>query len=143
MPTRPPQQCAHPGCRLPTPGRYCDKHKPEPRESINPQTAYERTRQSGKSKRSKAHKKNKKEKSLYGYKWQQGSTAFRKANPFCAKCGSIFNTVVDHIRPHRGDKKLFWDRSNWQVLCQTCHGQKSSRERIYFNKTLYDYETKG
>jgi hypothetical protein len=23
-------------------------------------------------------------------------------------------TDVDHIIPHRGDKKLFWNESNWQ-----------------------------
>jgi 5-methylcytosine-specific restriction protein A len=38
--------------------------------------------------------------------------------------------VVDHIVPHRGDKKLFWDSSNWQALCdgQTgrgCHDRKT------------------
>lgn len=25
-------------------------------------------------------------------------------------------TVVDHITPHRGDKKLFWDEGNLQVF---------------------------
>ncbi|WP_396127368.1 HNH endonuclease [Edaphobacter acidisoli] len=35
---------------------------------------------------------------------------------------------TDHIIPHRGDKKLFWDRSNWQPLCATCHSVKTAEE---------------
>jgi 5-methylcytosine-specific restriction protein A len=26
--------------------------------------------------------------------------------------------VVDHIKPHRGDRALFWDPINWQALCK-------------------------
>ena len=29
--------------------------------------------------------------------------------------------------PHRGDMKLFWDESNWQPLCESCHNQKTGR----------------
>ncbi|WP_233882799.1 HNH endonuclease [Brevibacillus laterosporus] len=37
-------------------------------------------------------------------------------------------TVVDHIVPHKGDKTLFWDRKNWQPLCEQCHNRKTARE---------------
>lgn len=37
-------------------------------------------------------------------------------------------TVVDHIVPHRGDQKLFWDESNWQPLCKPCHDKKTWNE---------------
>nr|DAE96978.1 MAG TPA: HNH endonuclease [Caudoviricetes sp.] len=37
-------------------------------------------------------------------------------------------TEVDHIIPHRGDQKLFWDMSNWQALCHNCHSAKTARE---------------
>jgi 5-methylcytosine-specific restriction endonuclease McrA len=30
-------------------------------------------------------------------------------------------TVVDHIIPHKGDQKLFWNQDNWQPLCKTHH----------------------
>jgi 5-methylcytosine-specific restriction protein A len=36
--------------------------------------------------------------------------------------------VVDHIIPHKGDKKLFWSRDNWQSLCLSCHNRKSATE---------------
>ena len=29
--------------------------------------------------------------------------------------------VADHIRPHHGDARLFWDRANIQCLCSACH----------------------
>lgn len=32
--------------------------------------------------------------------------------------------VVDHVRPHRGDDRLFWSETNLQVLCKSpCHDQ--------------------
>ena len=59
---------------------------------------------------------------------------FLESNPFCAKCyeeGHItMATVVDHIKPHRGDQKLFWDRGNWQALCKRCHDRKTLTEDI-------------
>lgn len=30
-------------------------------------------------------------------------------------------TVVDHVKPHRGDLELFLDRTNLQSLCKPCH----------------------
>lgn len=57
------------------------------------------------------------------------------ANPFCVKCyeeGHItMATVVDHIVPHRGDQKLFWDRGNWQPLCEHHHNVKTMTEDRY------------
>ncbi len=33
---------------------------------------------------------------------------------------------VDHVVPHRGDQKLFWDEEhNWQSLCAACGSRKS------------------
>ena len=28
--------------------------------------------------------------------------------------------MLDHIVPHKGDMKVFWDRANWQGLCDRC-----------------------
>lgn len=36
-------------------------------------------------------------------------------------------TVVDHITPHKGDTALFWDQSNWQSLCASCHNSHKQR----------------
>ncbi|WP_306438138.1 HNH endonuclease signature motif containing protein [Paenibacillus sp. MDMC362] len=37
-------------------------------------------------------------------------------------------TVVDHIKPHKGNKQLFWDCDNWQALCVPCHNSKTSSQ---------------
>jgi len=43
-------------------------------------------------------------------------------------------TVVDHIIPHKGDDKLFWDQTNWQPLCKECHdGTKQSEEKTGYS----------
>jgi 5-methylcytosine-specific restriction enzyme A len=68
----------------------------------------------------------------YGHKWRVASAAWIAANPSCGACGLIdirSRMVVDHIKPHRGCMQLFWDRSNWETLCKTCHNQKTARGR--------------
>ncbi|WP_338080605.1 HNH endonuclease signature motif containing protein [Cohnella luojiensis] len=37
-------------------------------------------------------------------------------------------TVVDHIKPHKGNKILFWDKNNWQPLCKQHHDRKTAIE---------------
>ena len=38
--------------------------------------------------------------------------------------------VVDHIIPHKGDTRLFWDVTNLQSLTKQCHDKfKQSQER--------------
>nr|WP_234052689.1 MULTISPECIES: HNH endonuclease signature motif containing protein [unclassified Xanthobacter] len=65
----------------------------------------------------------------YDSKWQSERAAFLKVHKTCARCGAPA-TVVDHRIPHRGDRKLFWDRSNWAPLCRPCHDRwKQSTER--------------
>lgn len=38
-------------------------------------------------------------------------------------------TEIDHIEPHKGDLALFWQESNHQALCKSCHSAKSQKER--------------
>ena len=46
----------------------------------------------------------------------------------CAACGRVQAQLeVDHIVKHDGDPVRFWDRSNLQALCPTCHVAKSQR----------------
>lgn len=63
-------------------------------------------------------------------RWREASIAYRRANPLCVRfneCGGVAE-LVDHIVPvERGGK--FWDRGNWQSMCQSCHNSKRQRER--------------
>ena len=69
--------------------------------------------------------------SLYGYRWQKARAGFLRKHPLCrmhqARGQVVPATVVDHIKPHRGDRKLFWDSSNWQSLCKQCHDSHKQR----------------
>ncbi len=64
--------------------------------------------------------------------WRKARKSWLARYPLCADCGELGLVVaareVDHIRPHRGDKALFWDRGNWQSLCKPCHSRKTARE---------------
>ena len=68
----------------------------------------------------------------YNALWRKLRTAFLAKNPLCAECkraGKVKPaTDVDHIVPHHGDQKLFWDVSNLQALCKRCHSRKTAKE---------------
>ena len=71
----------------------------------------------------------------YDHKWRKNRKHFLADHPLCVECLKIDRTVaanvVDHIIPHRGDKKLFNDQTNWQALCETCHNRKSASEGAF------------
>ncbi len=54
--------------------------------------------------------------------------------PFCLFCEQVGIVepaqAIDHIKPHRGDEDLFWDRDNLQPLCFRCHNAKAQHERF-------------
>ncbi|MFG1332532.1 hypothetical protein V5F41_14960 [Xanthobacter autotrophicus] len=62
----------------------------------------------------------------YSTKWDKARAGFLAKHPMCS-CGAKA-VVVDHIRPHRGDTNLFWDRKNWQPLCVRCHSSRKQSE---------------
>ncbi len=118
MPYRPNTPCGHMGCPklVPYGTKYCDEHKllhPEPVRNA--------------SKRG------------YDRRWRKAREVFLNTYPLCVKCKAegrlVKATVVDHIKPHKGNQELFWDKSNWQPLCKHCHDVKTMTEDRY---TRYD-----
>ncbi len=67
----------------------------------------------------------------YGYKWQQARAGYLAKHPLCAMCeeeGRVYPaTVVDHKVAHRGDKEIFWDKSQWQSLCEAHHNSHAQK----------------
>lgn len=49
----------------------------------------------------------------------------------CTMCGRIeANTallVADHVIPHRGDERMFWDIANIACVCAQCHNSTKQR----------------
>ena len=71
-------------------------------------------------------------------RWRKQRRFFLINHPLCVyhltQGVSVEATVVDHIIPHKGDERLFWDHNNWQALCKWCHDVKTSNEGSFANK---------
>lgn len=110
--------CASPGCRdfAITGQRFCAKHI----------SAYKAERQQTDRQRGTRTERG------YSNAWLKASKTFLIVHPLCAECQRMGRvtpaTEVDHIIPHKGNKKLFWDTKNWQPLCHTCHSRKTVKE---------------
>ena len=63
---------------------------------------------------------------IYGRQWQKLRLAYLVAHPLC-ECGCSYPaTVVDHRRPHNGDRELLYDWDNLQALTKACHDRKTA-----------------
>jgi 5-methylcytosine-specific restriction protein A len=68
----------------------------------------------------------------YGKRWFKARLQHLAKEPLCRRHlrlgQTVAATVVDHIKPHKGDARLFWDRANWQSLCKPCHDRDKQIE---------------
>lgn len=74
----------------------------------------------------------------YTAEWDRASRAFllEPENYYCAcGCGRRADTV-DHIKAHKGNRDLFWDRTNWQAMAFQCHSSKKQRAERRSNEAL-------
>jgi 5-methylcytosine-specific restriction enzyme A len=67
-------------------------------------------------------------------RWKKLRLKHLKKEPYCQcphhKGKMVEGNVVDHIKPHKGDTRLFWDENNLQTLTKPCHDKfKQSEER--------------
>lgn len=123
MPKRSKVPCAKNGCKslVERPERYCIDHKAEVKVLAvdNRESASKRG---------------------YNRTWRKYRETFLVQNPFCTYCirdgELIYADVVDHIKPHKGDMKLFWDPENHQGLCTKCHNKKTASEDGGFGNKL-------
>lgn len=110
MPMRPKRPCRYPGCKNLSDGSYCEEHRKKVESVLEKRRGNARERG-------------------YTTAWDKARSVYLRDHPLCEEClrnGRITPaTVVDHIIPHRGDRKLFWDQTNWQVMCKACHDHKT------------------
>lgn len=107
----PLKPCSRVGCSNLSRGRYCADHTQEKHR-------YDRYRGTAAQRG-------------YDGQWRKARLGFLRKHPLCVYCLKVDKieaaTVVDHIEPHKGDKELFWRRSNWQSLCKVCHDAKTAK----------------
>ena len=112
MASLPLRRCNAPGCGVLVRASRCDRHKREQKKQLE-------------ENRPNAHERG------YNQRWRTERKYYLAMHPICVECeknGRIkAASVVDHIVPHRGDYKRFWDRRNWQPLCKRCHDSKTAR----------------
>lgn len=113
MPVAAPRPCCHPGCKeYGTHKGYCADHQKD-------RQLYDERRGSSNARG-------------YTGAWRRARKVFLSAHPLCVECMKTNKvtaaTVVDHVIPHKGDKALFWDESNWQPMCAPCHSSKTVKE---------------
>lgn len=112
MARKPLRPCKHPGCAELTRDGWCPRHKPK-------------------------HQRRSSAEYHDWYLLPIWTDDLRPAQllrePFCRECARqglrTRATVVDHIRPFRGDWVLFVDPANHQSLCKHHHDQKTAREQ--------------
>lgn len=113
MASKPARPCRHPGCGALTREGWCEKHRPKeaPRRA-----------------------------SAAWHGWYSLPIWVKRLRPaqllrepFCRECAErgirTPATVVDHVRPFRGDWALFVDEANHQSLCKYHHDRKTALER--------------
>ena len=72
----------------------------------------------------------------YGARWRKASALYRQQHPLCLGCQAVGRVtateLVDHVEPHKGDERLFWDQDNWQPCCRWHHDKVKQRlEQMY------------
>lgn len=118
MASKPLRPCKHPGCAELTRDGWCPGHKPKYKRGASAE--------------------------YHGWYllpiWTEDlRPAQLLREPFCRECAKRYPlsdprsrtraTVVDHVRPHRGDWALFIDPANHQSLCKHHHDQKTAWEQ--------------
>ena len=114
-----PHPCAYPRCPRLVTTAYCVEHR--------------RAAEGGRPSSPKR---------LYGKRWHRRAHNFRRQFPLCgmrprglapvmSQCFDEGRTTpgfqTDHVVPHRGDLRLFWDElGNWQTLCAACGARKTA-----------------
>ncbi len=67
-------------------------------------------------------------------RWKSLRARYIKSHPHCEcphhKGKRVPATVVDHIIPHKGDRRLFFSYKNLQAMTKECHDRfKQSQEK--------------
>ena len=124
---KPPRPCKRPGCPGVTqdPSGFCERHR---EQGLKAKAEHKRAM----SKMYEARRPDRHARG-YGVRWTKYRAYYLRQNPLCAECqrrGFIKEAKhVDHIQPVTGpNDPRFYDESNHQPLCHSCHSSKTLAE---------------
>lgn len=122
MPVAPRKPCRYSSCNeLVRGSAYCEKHTIKKEAEVRVERIkYDKERGTSASRG-------------YGSRWSTYSKQFRVNNPLCVMClerGKLTKAeCVDHIEAVDGKDDLkFWEPTNHQSLCHSCHSEKTVKE---------------
>ena len=119
MPVAPRKPCRI--CGALSNGSYCGQHQKKKEEQVRAERIkYDQVRGT-RTERG------------YSNRWLKVSKLYRQEHPLCVMCekkGILkLAECVDHIIAVSGpDDPLFYEPSNWQSLCHSCHSEKTAKE---------------
>lgn len=71
----------------------------------------------------------------YTKRWEKARAVYVLLHPYCVPCekAGLVAAVkaVHHKIPRRVDEGLFWDESNWESRCLTCHADAQKVEQAH------------
>lgn len=115
IPSRP---CTYPGCHNFAKHGRCDLHISQVKKK------YDANRELNEEWRDWIHSR----------RYRTAAAIFKANNPLCVRCEAkeIITPVylIHHKIPHEGDWNLFWDKENWESLCNSCHEEEHSSNRF-------------
>lgn len=121
MPDRAPKPCRSAGCKELTNKAYCKKHNKYSREH-------------GLHHQGSANDRG------YDARWQRYRAVYLAEHQMCSLrldsgC-TLVADCIDHIKPHEGNRAVFWDTDNHQPSCIHCNSVKGKRiiKGKYFQK---------
>lgn len=109
------RRCAFPGCStlVVMSVRYCETHEEEMRRRYDEERGGPRSRG-------------------YSKHWDKVSQAYRASHPVCEECeklGKVTPSVVTHHIKAVSEGGEWFDESNLQALCASCHSKKPGHGR--------------
>ena len=73
----------------------------------------------------------------YRAEWRKARNEHIDKHPFCAICDAI-GDLVDHIIPAWVAPERFFDKTNFQTMCNSCHKIKTDKDIEKYGRPVYD-----
>ena len=77
-------------------------------------------------------------------RWRRLRSWHLAKEPLCRLCKAVGRitaaTVVDHIEPHKNRLELFFDDTNLQSVCKSCHDNSKQLQELHGYSMAADVE---